>query len=121
MSLFSADGVGTLSLSSINDAFFKQSINIENWIYYKNKNICCDRLKTSFVERTGLSATSSYFCFQKTLSVLKHMMSYDTMIYEIGKDLEGSGHGLIKLLSQHLPGGLRKPMKNFSPVGQCPG
>jgi hypothetical protein len=32
----------------------------------------------------------------------------------IGKDLEGSSHGLIEVLSWYLPGGLRKTMKILS-------
>jgi hypothetical protein len=31
-----------LNPSSVNDEFFKRSINIENWTCYKNKSICCD-------------------------------------------------------------------------------
>jgi hypothetical protein len=45
------------------------------------------------------------------------------MMYEscIGKDLEGSSRGLIKVQSQHLPGGTEKNQKNLSQDSQCPG
>jgi hypothetical protein len=39
----------------------------------------------------------------------------------IGKYTDGSGHGLIEVISQNLPGGTEKnPRKNFSQDSGCP-
>jgi hypothetical protein len=38
----------------------------------------------------------------------------------IGKDLKGSGRGLIQVLFRHLPRGTEKHQKNLIQASQCP-
>jgi hypothetical protein len=50
-----------------------------------------------------------------TLSVSQICAAEWQMIGEksIGEDVQGSGHGLIRVLSWHLPGGFEENDKNF--------
>jgi hypothetical protein len=53
-----------------------------------------------------------FFCglFNTNVSSSDYMGLNDGMIreYSTGKDVEGTGHGLIVVLSQHLPGGIEE-------------
>lgn len=66
--------------SSVNDDFYKQSINIENWICYKNKSICCDRDSEIF---WVCQLEVHISLFKRHFLYLKSIMSDDTMIYEL--------------------------------------
>jgi hypothetical protein len=56
------------------------------------------------------------FIYRRSLSNSVYIASSDRMIYEwkIGKDMEGHIRGLMKGLSQHLPGWTEENYENFS-------
>jgi hypothetical protein len=63
-----------------------------------------------------------YVLFNDTVSSSDHVASDDRIINEwTGEDLEGSGHGLIKVLSWHLPGVTEENHKNLSRDSWSPG
>jgi hypothetical protein len=65
------------------------------------------------------SDSHRFLCYTMTLSASPYD---DGMTDECwtGKNLEGRGHDLIKVLSQHFPGGIEETHGNLSQDSRCP-